>query len=51
VSSVASAGPRADRVVESLTATSSTVQPNSLARILAVSASSVELMFTPGMPI
>jgi hypothetical protein len=38
-------------VSASLTATSSTAQPNSLARIFAVSASSVELMFTPVMPI
>jgi hypothetical protein len=35
----------------SLTATSSTSQPNSPARILAVSASSVVLMWTPVMPI
>jgi hypothetical protein len=34
----------------SLTATSSTLQPNSPARIFAVSASRVELMFTPVMP-
>ncbi len=34
----------------SLTATSSTSHPNSLARSFAVSASSVELMFTPVMP-
>ena len=51
VSTSTSAPIAADSVSASLTAMSSTAQPNSLARIFAVSASSVELMFTPVMPI